>query len=228
MIPDLPDELAALARGLADPAGLDRVVASRRARGSRPAAVLALFGAGDEGLDLTFVERAHTLRSHPGQMAFPGGAIDDTDADAAAAALREADEEVGLDRDTAVVIGTLPAAHVSVSGFDVTTVAAWWRTPHPIGVRDAAEVASVHRVPLSRLADPAHRWTAVLPQGYRGPAFVIDDLFIWGLTAHLLDGLLDLGGWQQPWDRERSQPVPERFLRDAAARASRRTSPDAH
>lgn len=218
MIADLPEVLATLAAGLTDRTAADRLVSSRPARGGRPAAVLALFATEGAHPDLTFVERAATLRKHAGQMAFPGGAIDDTDADPADAALREAVEEVGLDRGSAEVLGCLPAAHVAASGFDVTTVAAWWRTPHAIGVRDPAEVASVHRIGLDRLADPELRFTAVHPAGYRGPAFVVDDLFIWGLTAHLVDALLELGGWQASWDRERSQVVPERFLRDSRHR----------
>ncbi|GAB3705344.1 NUDIX hydrolase [Mariniluteicoccus flavus] len=219
MIPDLPESLAALASGLADRTSSARLVSARAPQGARPAAVLALFATDGPSPDLTFVERAHTLRTHAGQMAFPGGAIDDTDDDAADAALREATEEVGLDRGSAEVVGCLPAAHVAASGFDVTTVVAWWRTPHPIDARDPAEVASVHRIGLDRLADADLRWTAVHPAGYRGPAFVIDDLFIWGLTAHLVDALLELGGWQAPWDRTRSREVPERFLRGSPRRS---------
>ncbi|GAB3625122.1 CoA pyrophosphatase [Mariniluteicoccus endophyticus] len=223
---DLPDELAALARGLADRTASQRLVSSRRPRGGRPAAVLALFALEGDNPDLTFIERAHTMRKHAGQMAFPGGAVDDTDADAVAAALREASEEVGLDPRTVDVLGEMPAAHVAASGFDVTTVAAWWRHPHEIGVRDPAEVASVHRVGIDRLVDPELRRTAVHPSGYRGPAFVVDELFIWGLTAHLVDALLELGGWQRPWDRERSTKVPERLLRDSERHGG--TGADAH
>ena len=65
--------------------------------GGRPSAVLILFGEGEQGPDLLLIERASTLSSHAGQPAFPGGAVDATDADVAACALREAQEETGLD-----------------------------------------------------------------------------------------------------------------------------------
>lgn len=186
----------------------------RLARGGRAAAVLALFGQGDHGLALTFVERARTLRKHPGQIGLPGGAIDPTDADAAAAALREADEEIGLDTDSVEVIGSLRPLHVAVSGFDVTTVVAHWRTPHLVGVMDPAEVGAVHSLTVAELADPAHRFTATTAGGHRSPAFAVDDLFIWGLTGYIVDALIELGGWAVPWDSARSTPVPQRFLRD--------------
>ncbi|MFL6107810.1 MAG: NUDIX hydrolase, partial [Marmoricola sp.] len=76
--------------------------------GARPGAVLMLFGEGARGPDLLLTERAHTMRSHPGQVSFPGGSVDPEDASPTAAALREATEEVGLDVSGVDVLATLP------------------------------------------------------------------------------------------------------------------------
>ena len=71
------------------------------------------------------------------------------------------------------------------------------------------------------------------PSGYTGPAFEVGRHLIWGLTAHLLDGVLDLAGWQRPWDRTRELPIPARYLTDGAVLPSPRPpdptgGPDAH
>jgi hypothetical protein len=73
-------------------------------------------------------------------------------------------------------------------------------------------VAAVHQVPVSRLLDPANRSTWVLPGGFSGPAFVLDDLYVWGFTAYLLDGLFDLLGWTVPWDAGLTTQIPPRFF----------------
>lgn len=81
-----------------------------------------------------------------------------------------------------------------------------------VGVVDPAEVALVQRVRLADLANPSARATTRHPSGYRGPAFVLPDLFVWGFTAHVLDALLDYGGWSRSWDRERMVEIPEEYL----------------
>ncbi len=172
-------------------------------KGGRRAAVLALFGDGDAGPDLLIVERAHTMRSHAGQPAFPGGAVDSDDADERAAALREAEEETGLDPSGVTVFGALPDLWVPVSDFIVTPVLGWWHHPVPVRPVDVAEVASVHRVPIADLADPAYRVRVRHPSGYVGYGFDVAGLMVWGFTAGLINGLLDLGGWSQPWDDTR-------------------------
>jgi hypothetical protein len=139
--------------------------------------------------------------------------------------LREAAEETGVDRSGIEVLGLLPPAYVEVSGFDVTAVIAWWREPSPVAVMDSREAASIDIVPVGVLTDPAHRARVRHPSGYTGPAFEVNGHLIWGLTAHLLDGVLDLAGWQRPWNRRRELPIPARYLTD---RSPDRGGPDAH
>ncbi|SDS53682.1 NUDIX hydrolase [Microlunatus soli] len=188
----------------------------------RPAAVLILLGedtlpgpdggAPVGGPDLLFIERAAGLRSHPGQVAFPGGGYEPGDHDLADTALRESVEETGLDRDGVQVLGELATIEVPISGYQVTPVLGWWRRPSPIGVVDPGEVAAVLRIPIARLADPENRFTMTHPSGRYGPGFFIGELLIWGLTAYMVDGVLTRGGWQQPWDRRRTKNIPDRYL----------------
>ena len=197
------------------------MVAIRPGVGTRAAAVLILIA---EGPEILFVERPATMRTHAAQIAFPGGAADPDDADLADTALREAYEETGVDRDGIEVLGLLPPAHVEVSGFDVSGVVAWWRQPSPVLAVDPREVASVLVVPVARLVEARNRFLVHHPSGYVGPAFQIDDHLIWGLTAHLLDGVLDLAGWQRAWDNRRTIEIPGRYLTAHRDRGG----PDAH
>src|SRR5947199_8575483 len=101
--------------------------------GGRPSAVLILLADGDgRGPDVLLLQRAADMRNHAGQPAFPGGAADPGDRDAAATALREATEEVGLDPATVEVMARLPRLWIGVSRFLVTPVLAWWREPHAV------------------------------------------------------------------------------------------------
>jgi 8-oxo-dGTP pyrophosphatase MutT (NUDIX family) len=189
----------------------------------RSASVLILFGEGPRGPELLLLERAADMRSHAGQVAFPGGSQDPTDADAVAAAVREAAEETGLDPEGVDVIGVLPALWLPVTDFLVTPVVGWWREPVAVRAVDPAETASVHLVAVADVVDPANRGSVRHPSGYVGPAFVVDGLLVWGFTAGLLSRLLGLLGWEQPWDSERRMALPEAVLaasmRDRAPRA---------
>jgi 8-oxo-dGTP pyrophosphatase MutT (NUDIX family) len=166
-------------------------------------------GGWPERADVLLLQRASTLRSHAGQVAFPGGATDPEDASTAATALREATEEVGLRAETVDILTELPAVYLPPSGFVVTPVLAHWRMPHPVGVVDVGEVAGVERVRITDLVDPANRFTVKHPSGYSGPGFAANNLFVWGFTAGLLDRLVRLAGWEKPWNRDVFRPLPD-------------------
>jgi 8-oxo-dGTP pyrophosphatase MutT (NUDIX family) len=178
-----------------------------RARG-RPAAVLILFGDGPAGPDLLLIERAADLRKHAGQPAFPGGAIDAEDRGPVQAALREAAEETGVDRAAVQVVAVMPELYIWRSDFRVTPVIGWWHTPGPVAPGDPAEIAAVLRVPVAELASPANRMMIRYPGGQSGYAFRASGLIVWGFTALLLDRVLALGGWEEPWDSSRLTNLP--------------------
>ena len=152
----------------------------------KPAAVLvAVMG---DGLILT--KRASHLKHHPGQIAFPGGKVEETDADTRAAALREATEEIGLPAELVQVIGALPS-HETVTAYQITPILGIVRDvfdPKP----DPNEVAEVFTVPLSHVLNPAHYrieqriWRGQMRRFYVVP---YGPYYIWGATARILRGL---------------------------------------
>lgn len=164
-------------------------------RAPRDAAVLVAIVQREQPTVLLTERTAH-LSNHSGQVAFPGGKVDPGDADAAAAALREADEEVGLESDRVEVLGTLPV-YATGTAFLVTPVVALVAPegelrPNPY------EVAEIFEVPLAFLLDPAnHRRHALDVGGVRREWFSMpytdpatgDVRFIWGATAGMLRNL---------------------------------------
>lgn len=192
--------------------------------GARPAAVLVLFGVLDRlaaehdaaaavsaDLDVLLLARAPTLRSHAGQIAFPGGRIDPEDDGPVAAALREAVEETGLDATGVEVLGTLPELPLPYSAHRVTPVLGWWARPTPVRVVDERESSSVFRAPVADLLDPANRYTTRVRRDgavFTGPAWLLTidgrEHLVWGFTAGILDGLFTRLGWAEPWDRGRT------------------------
>lgn len=189
------------------------------AEGGRASAVLVLLGEDRPGEpDVLVLQRAATMRNHAGQPAFPGGAADPGDRDPAATALREANEEVGLDPSSATVLALLPELWIPVSSFVVTPVLAWWHTPHPVHPREPAEVAHVSRLPVSELVDPQNRIRVRHPSGWIGPAFQVGGMLVWGFTAGVISVLLDMAGWSRPWAPGRLLELPDASAPVPAAR----------
>ncbi|MGH3952087.1 MAG: NUDIX hydrolase, partial [Pseudonocardiaceae bacterium] len=204
-----PSQVPHWLRGLVDIAGqLDARAFTRFSPpddlATRPAAVLVLFGDGHgdvSGPDVLLLRRSDGLPSHPGQVAFPGGGADDGDDGPVATALREAEEETGLDPAGVLPLALLPELWVPVSGFSVTPVLAHWEKPTPVHAVDPAETATVARVPIGALAEPANRFQVRREEaGWQGPAFSVNGMFVWGFTAGLLSVLISLGGWEREWD----------------------------
>lgn len=158
----------------------------------RASAVLLLFSEISSQPNLTFIKRAETLPHHPGQIAFPGGIMEPTDIDPIACALREATEEVGLSSKTVLPLGLLPEISIEVTGFAVTPVISYWQQPHQLSPR-SNEVAEVFNLPLLKLLDPQNQVWAV-KQSYKGPAFMLEDKFIWGFTGTVLAELFSSAG----------------------------------
>lgn len=166
----------------------------------RPAAVLVLFGESQDGPDVLLLRRSDGLPSHAGQVAFPGGAIDEGDAGPVATALREAAEEVGVDPDGVRPLALLPELFIPPSGFVVTPVLAHWLRPSAVAPVDPGETAAVARVPVADLTNPANRFCVRHPSGWVGPAFALPGMLVWGFTGGLLAALIALAGWVRPWD----------------------------
>ena len=163
----------------------------------RRGAVLMLFGEGDHGPDLLLTERAHHMRSHPGQISFPGGRIEPGETPREAA-VREAAEETGLDPSGVEVFAELPELWLPPSNFAVTPLLAWWERESPVWAAQPDEVHEVHRVPISELVGPDHRIAVRHPSGWVGPGYLIGadkDLILWGFTAGIIARLFDFVGW---------------------------------
>lgn len=181
----------------------------------RIASVLLLFGSMDDRpasfkrtivpkeLDVLLTQRSMVLRNHPGQVSFPGGGLEPQDTDAVACAIRETQEETGVDPQGIIPLGTLPELPLPVSNFQVTPVIGWWQHPHEMITTE--EATRVFRVPVGDLVDPKLRVTAVATdrsskQRFGTPAFTVGGTLVWGFTAMILDRVLELLGWAEPWD----------------------------
>lgn len=160
--------------------------------GDRLAAVLALLVEAPE-LALVFGRRSHALPRHAGQIAFPGGIADEGDHDLLATALREAEEEVGLDPALPQILGALPPVHTTVSGILVVPFVGMLGSLPALTLGDG-EFDEVLTFPVRRLleAEALVEWERPDGRRWRGWAYELDGTTIWGATGHMLHELLDV------------------------------------
>jgi 8-oxo-dGTP pyrophosphatase MutT (NUDIX family) len=158
----------------------------------RAAAVLVPLFVREDTVHVVLTKRTDTVRTHQGQVSFPGGSWEEEDASLEETALREAEEEVGLSPDVVKVIGVLDDLPTYVSGFLVRPFVA--EIPHPYRfVHDSAEVAHVFAPPLEVFADPSRRQTDVRERdgvAYTLYSYEVDGEVVWGATARMLTDLV--------------------------------------
>src|SRR5690349_23682625 len=186
----------------------------------RDAAVLVLFsgppdaptGGLPDDADLLVTVRASTLRHHAGQAAFPGGAADPGDASPVDTALREANEETGIDTSLLRPLCTLERMFIPPSGFHVVPVLAYSPDPGPVAVVDESETAIVARVTVRAFVNPEHRimvYRRERTRRFAGPAFLLNEMLVWGFTGQVISAVLDVAGWAQPWNTEDVRELDE-------------------
>ena len=181
-------------------------------RVDREAAVLVLFSGPESGpadgslpddADLLLTVRASTLRDHAGQAAFPGGASDPTDDGPLSTALREAHEETGIDLSRVHPLATLARTFIAPSQFEVVPILAYSPDPGPVAVVNETETAIVSRVPVRAFINPANRlmvYRGDVGHRWAGPAFLLNQMLVWGFTGQVISAVLDVAGWAKPWD----------------------------
>ena len=170
------------------------IIAKREAVGKvTKAAVLIPLLMKEDGLAVLLTQRTNHLRDHAGQISFPGGRMDPEDQSPNETALRESQEEIGLDPKRVEIIGHLPQ-YLTVSGYSVTPVVGLVQAQAEY-VLDEFEVADVFEVPLSFLLDPANHQVRLWQSEQGGRRFYsmpYENRFIWGATAGMLRNLYHL------------------------------------
>jgi 8-oxo-dGTP pyrophosphatase MutT (NUDIX family) len=161
----------------------------------RKAAVLALFYPAEQQINMVFIKRTEYTGVHSGQISFPGGGWEQDDRDLVDTALREAEEEIGVDRNSVIAIGMLTDLFIPPSNFLVTPVVGY-TSGRPDFIPDRHEVDRILEIPLEELMDELNvleKDITIFPAvTLKVPCFYIDGNVIWGATAMILSELIDV------------------------------------
>lgn len=213
-----PGWMADMVEGVGAARHSERVRSMLRGRAPRPHAVdeaavlMLLTGENARSSEILITHRTPTMRSHSGQMAFPGGRIDATDRGPVDAALREAWEETGLERDRVIPLVALESLTTGGSRRTVRPILAYAADPGSPHAASPVETDDVFFAPVAHLLAPENRLNVGF-LGFRGPAFWINGYLIWGFTGLLIDALFDAAGWTRDYN---TTTVPlQRALRDS-------------
>lgn len=172
---------------------LKRPAAENAPDSARKSAVLILLYPQGEELRLVLIARSIDGGAHGGQIAFPGGKKEVTDVDLQHTALREANEEIGLNPNEVHILGSLTQLYIPVSNFIVTPYLAYLQEPQDF-VKDEREVADILDVSLHQLFDSKQETQVTISHPYRGKieisAYVLSEtIIVWGATAMILSEL---------------------------------------
>lgn len=209
----IPDFVTHLHQSVQSPEYHERLERALRAPKAKvyknqAAVLVAIRGQELEDSSVLLTHRSPVMRSHSGQVAFPGGRRDPEDASATAAALREAWEETALPSGDVTVLGELSELFIHVTGNLVVPVLAHWHGDTKPTIASPEEVDEVFCARLSDLTDPSQRVTVQWGNWY-GPAFWNNGYLIWGFTAGVLAGMFGAAGWERPWNEDKRYDLEE-------------------
>jgi 8-oxo-dGTP pyrophosphatase MutT (NUDIX family) len=158
------------------------------------AGVLMLLFPDKSRLNTVFIRRTSFMKNHAGQIAFPGGQFESKDKDLMGTALRETDEEIGVNPNHIEIIGQLSPIYVKVSNFFIQPFIGW-STFTPAFQIDINEVTGIHIIPVEDLVNPETLQIQKVDtmHGFNEfPGYLIDDIFIWGATAMILSEFIEV------------------------------------